>query len=110
MEKFLFLFRGGMTSGSPEAMQANMQEWFAWVEKLRKEGRYISGEPLHPAGKTVVGAKRIITDGPYAEGKELVGGFFIVDAKDLDEATEMAKASPDYKNGGSVEVRQVMKM
>ena len=106
----MFLFRGGMTSGSPEAMQANMQEWFAWIEKLRKDNKYLAGEPLLPMGKTVAGAKKTITDGPYAEGKELVGGFFIVEANGLAEATEMAKDSPDYRNGGSVEVRQIMKI
>lgn len=110
MEKFMYLFRGGMPTESPEVMQANMQEWLDWVDKLRKEGKYLAGEPLLPGGKTITGAKKAVTDGPYAEGKELVGGFFIVEAKDYDAAVEMAKDCPDYKHGGSVEIRQVMKM
>jgi len=110
MEKFMYLFRGGMPNASPEAMQSNMQEWLTWIEKLRKQGKYLAGEPLLPGGKTITGNKKSITDGPYAEGKELVGGFFIVEAKDYSEAVELAKDCPDYKHDGSVEIRQVLKM
>jgi hypothetical protein len=110
MEKYMFIFIGGDPSHlSPEAQQAHMQKWFAWVEKLKNEKSYVSGEALLPGGKTIKGSKKAITDGPYAEGKEVVGGFFVVNAKDINEATEMAKACPDYDLGGSVEVREVMK-
>jgi hypothetical protein len=110
MEKYMFLFLGGDTSHlSPEAQQAHMQKWFAWVEKLTKQNRYIAGEALHPGGKTISGSRKAVTDGPYAESKELVGGFFVVYAKDLAEATEMAKDCPDYDLGGAVEVREVVK-
>ena len=108
MEKFMYLFRGGL-NGSPEEMQENMQKWLAWVDKLSKQGKYVSGEPLLPGGKTIAGPKMAITDGPFIEGKEVIGGFFIVNAKDYAEAVEMAKDCPDYAHGGSVEVRQVMK-
>jgi hypothetical protein len=110
MEKYMFIFIGGDPSHlSPEAQQVHMQKWFAWVEKLTNEKRYVSGEALLPGGKTIKGAKKSITDGPYAEGKEIVGGFFVVLAKDLAEAVEMAKACPDYELDGVVEVREVMK-
>ncbi len=110
MEKYMFIFIGGDPSHlSPEAQQAHMQKWFAWVEKLTNEKRYVSGEALLPGGKTIKGSKKAVTDGPFAEGKEVVGGFFVVTAKDLNEATEMAKACPDYELGGIVEVREVMK-
>ena len=110
MEKYMFIFIGGDPSHlSPEAQQAHMQKWFAWVEKLTNEKRYVSGEALLPGGKTIKGSKKAVTDGPYAESKEVVGGFFVVNAKDLNEATEMAKACPDYDLGGIVEVREVMK-
>lgn len=106
----MFIFIGGDPSHlSAEAQQAHMGKWFAWVEKLQKENRYVSGEALLPGGKTIKGSKKVITDGPYAEGKEVVGGYFVVNAKDLNEATEMAKACPDYDLGGIVEVREVMK-
>jgi hypothetical protein len=111
MEKYMFLFRGGdISKFSPQQQEAHMLKWLAWVEKLRKEERYLSGEPLLPGGKTVAGVKKSVTDGPFAESKEVVGGFFIVNAKSLDEAIQMAKDSPDYELGGSVEVREVMKM
>jgi hypothetical protein len=110
MEKFMFIFIGGMEpKNSPEAMQASMQEWFSWIEKLKKEGRYDGGEALEPSGKGISGSKKIVTDGPFAEGKELVGGYFIVKAKDLDEAVMLAKDSPDLKHNGRVEVRPLMK-
>ena len=110
MEKFMFLFVGGDYSHlSNEAMEAHMQKWFAWVEKLTKQERYVAGESLLPGGKKVVGPKKIVTDGPYAEGKEVVGGFFVVLAKDINEAVELAKDCPDYHLGGGVEVREVQK-
>ena len=111
MEKYMFLFKGGNASTlSPEAQQGQMQKWLTWVEKLQKENRYVSGEPLLPGGKVISGVKKTVTDGPFAESKELIGGFFIVNAKDLNEATAMAKDAPDFDLGGSVEVRQVLKM
>lgn len=110
MEKFMFIFIGGDTSKlSAEAQQAQMGKWFAWVEKLTKAGRYASGEALLPGGKTITGPKKVVTDGPFAESKELVGGYFVLLAKDLNEATEMAKECPDYELGGIVEVRSVVK-
>ena len=106
----MFIFIGGDPSHlSPEAQQAHMQKWFAWVEKLQNEKRYVSGEALLPGGKTIRGSKKSVTDGPYAESKEVVGGYFVVNAKDLNEATEMAKACPDYALDGIVEVREVVK-
>jgi hypothetical protein len=110
MEKYMFIFIGGDPSHlSAEAQQAHMQKWFAWVEKLQNEKRYVSGEALLPGGKTIKGSKKTVTDGPFAEGKEVVGGYFVVNAKDLNEATEMAKACPDYALDGIVEVREVVK-
>jgi hypothetical protein len=113
MEKFMFIFQGGMGADAqpaPEVMQAQMGKWMAWIDKLSKAGKYVSGEPLLPGGKLVKGPDKRVTDGPYTEGKELVGGFFIVNAENFDEAVSMAKDCPDYEYGGSVQVRQVMKM
>ena len=106
----MLIFLGGDPSHlSPEAQQAHMGKWFAWVEKLRKEQRYVAGEALLPGGKTVKGPKKAVTDGPFAESKEIVGGFFVLNAKNLDEAVLIAKDCPDYDLGGVVEVREVMK-
>jgi hypothetical protein len=81
MEKFALLFRGGLTSESPEVMQKHMQKWLMWVEKLKKEGKYLAGEPLLPGGKKLAGASKTVTDGPYTEGKDVIGGFFILGVK-----------------------------
>jgi hypothetical protein len=109
MEKYIFLFRGGDVSNlSPQQQEAQMGKWMAWVDKLSKEGKYLAGEPLLPGGRTISGSKKTVTDGPFTEAKEVIGGFFMVQAKNLDEATEMAKDSPDYDWGGTVEVREVM--
>ena len=107
----MLIFHGAMGEDqSPEVMQAHMGKWMSWIEKLNKEGRYVAGEPLIPGGKLVSGPNKTVTDGPYTEGKEVVGGFFLVNARDLDEAVEISKDCPDYELGGSVQVRQVMKM
>jgi len=106
MKNFMFLFRGGRTPVSPEEMQAQMQKWMGWIQRLRDEGKYLAGDPLEGAGK-VLTSKKVITDGPFAEGKEVVGGYFVVHAATLDEAAEMAKDCPIFENGGSVEVRPV---
>jgi|SRR6185295_7713103 len=111
MEKFMLIFQGGMQGDlSPEQMQANMGKWMAWIDKLRKTDQYVAGEPLLPGGKLIAGKKKTVTDGPYTEGKELVGGFFIIKAKDFDEAIEICDDYPDYESGGSIQVRQVMKL
>ena len=110
MEKFAFLFHGGRGAESPEVMQSRMQQWFAWVEQLRKEGKYVAGEPLHEGGRKVTGSAKIVTDGPFTEAKDIIGGFIIVNADNYNEAVEMANDYPDYNNGGTVEIRQVMKM
>jgi hypothetical protein len=110
MEKYMFIFLGGDPSHlSPDAQQAHMQKWFEWVQKLTNEKRYVGGEALLPGGKTIAGQKKIVTDGPFAESKEVVAGYFVVLAKNLAEATEMAKECPDYVLNGIVEVREVMK-
>jgi hypothetical protein len=111
MEKFMLIFQGGMGNDrSPEAIQSQMGKWMAWIEKLNKEGKYVAGEPLVPGGKLISGVNKTVTDGPFTEGKEVVGGFFIVNASNWDEAIEISKDYPDYELGGAVQVRQVMKL
>jgi hypothetical protein len=111
MEKFMLIFHGGMpTDRSPEEMQANMGKWMAWIDNLAKDGKYVSGEPLLPGGKLIKGKATQVTDGPYTEGKEIVGGYFIINAADYNEAVSLCTGYPDYAIGGSIQVRQVMKM
>jgi hypothetical protein len=112
MEKFMLIFHNDTTApkGSPEEMQGQMGKWMAWIEKLNKEGRYVSGEPLLPGGKLVSGKNKTITDGPYTEGKELVGGYFVINAENIDEAAKIATDCPGFEYGAKVQVRPVMKM
>lgn len=109
MSNFMFLFRGGLDpfTASPEAMQQNMEQWLAWVGQLQASGVYVAGEALMPTGKTLH-KDHVVTDGPYMESKEMVGGFFVVKADSLDVALEIAKGCPDLSIGGSVEVRDVV--
>jgi hypothetical protein len=112
MEKFMYLFRGGDGSNnqSPEAMQAHMQKWMHWMGELSKQGKFVGGEPLQREGKQITGSKMVITDGPFVEAKEVVGGYLIVNAKDMDEAVELSKGCPLFEVDGKVEVRPIMKM
>jgi hypothetical protein len=113
MEKFMLIFQGGMHAGSPqspEIMQAQMGKWMAWIDKLNKAGKYLAGEPLLPGGKQITGKNKNVTDGPYTEGKEVVGGFFLIKAENMAEAVKICDDYPSYEEGGTVQVRQVMKM
>lgn len=107
----MFLFKGGKNGAeaSPEEMQASMGKWMSWIEDLSKQGVYKSGEPLESDGK-VVHADRSITDAPLTEFKELIGGYFIVEAATFDAACVMAKDCPVLDEGGSVIVRPVMEL
>ena len=110
MEKFMLIFQNGAhAERSPEEIQATMGKWMAWIGKLSEAGKYVAGEPLLPGGK-VLTAVDTVTDGPYAEGKEVIGGYFIVHAENYDDAVAMCSDYPDFGYGGKVHVRQVMKM
>lgn len=112
MSKYLFLFRGGMNmqAASPEQLQANMMLWKNWMEDLAKQGKLLGGEPLDRPGKVLSGKAKKVTDGPFAEGKEVVGGYLMVNAGGLDEAVELSKGCPIFQHDGSVEVRAVQEM
>ncbi len=112
MAAFMFIFRGDAARrDSPEQMQQHMQKWLTWFQGLEKAGVYHGqAAPLEPGGKVIRGARRAVTDGPYAEAKDLVGGYAIVEAKDLDAAVEVARGCPTYERDGVVEVRPVRAM
>jgi len=109
MTKFMYVFRGGafVTTGlSPAELGAHLGKWRAWVNELTKSGRSEAvGPPLQSHGKSVRGSSRQVTDGPYAEGKDLVTGSLVVLAESLEEATELALGCPIYEFDGSVEIR-----
>ncbi|MEY2881081.1 MAG: hypothetical protein RLZZ15_3461 [Verrucomicrobiota bacterium] len=109
---YMFLFRqpADAPAGTPEQMQAHFQKWMEWIGSMRAKGQYLAGEPLEEQPGRVLrgprGAKA--SDGPFAEAKEVVGGFMIIKAQSLAEASAIAKDCPGLEVGGSVEIRQVM--
>ena len=110
MAKFMFLQRGGCENRpemTPEQMQQEMQMWMDWIQGGIEAGWMLDGgDGLKPGG-AVVNADLSVTDGPFAESKELVGGYSMVEASDLAAAIELAKGSPMPKSGGTVEVREL---
>jgi hypothetical protein len=112
MSQFLYIYRGGDNgSMSPEQMQQRMQKWVAWMKELGAKGQLAAqGNPLEESGKVVRGRSKTVTDGPYAETKDVVGGYTIIEAKDLAEAAEISKGCPIFDVDGIVEVRPIMKM
>jgi hypothetical protein len=116
MSEFVYLYRSSeqehqQTMGSPEQMQKTMQKWMAWMKELGEKGHIKDpGQPLERTGKVVKGKQKTVTDGPYAETKDIVGGYTLVEAKDLAQAVELSYGCPILETGGLVEVRPVLKM
>lgn len=113
MTDFLLLFRNdnaSQSSLSPEQMQQHTQKWRAWIGELVKSGNFKSGEPLERTGKVLRGKSKLLTDGPYAESKDLVGGYLMITAENVDHAVELSRGCPIFETDGIVEVRPVGKL
>jgi hypothetical protein len=96
----------------PEAEKGKIfQEYMDYSKRIRKSGHYIGGHALQPVSTATTvrekNGKTLTTDGPFAETREQLGGFYLVEAKDLDEATALAKGIPAVRTG-SIEVRPIM--
>jgi hypothetical protein len=106
----LLLFRGtdwhkGL---SPEEMQQVVSQWKAWFDRLTAQGKAIAGNPLENQGKVVSGKSgRMVADGPFAESKEAIGGYFLLKVDTLEEAVTIAQGCPGLPYGAVVEVRPV---
>ena len=109
MKEYMLLFRNEKMEQAPSAeqMKMMMQQWQSWISGMAKQGNYSGTNRLLPEGKTLK-PNNVITDGPYLEAKEMVGGYVIVKADSLDEAVNIARACPNLQYGGNVEVRAVM--
>lgn len=109
--EYMLIFRGtdwhkGL---SPEKMQEVAGEWMAWFKRLSDQGTAIAGNPLEPAGKVVSGkGGRVVADGPFAEAKEAIGGYFLLKVNTLEDAVAIAKECPGLPYGAKIEVRPVM--
>jgi len=111
MSEFVYLYRGGERGRSPERMQEMMQKWMAWLKGLAAKGHVKDqGHPLERSGKLVKGKQKTATDGPFAEAKDVVGGYTLIEALDLEQAVELSKGCPIFEVEGAVEVRPIMKM
>lgn len=111
MSEFAYLFRGRETSASPEQMQKTMEKWVAWFKDLGAKGLIKDpGNPLEHTGAVVKGKLKVINDGPYAEAKDVVGGYIVIEATDLARAVEISKGCPVLDVGGSVEIRPIQKL
>lgn len=112
MKQFMYLLRGGddLNELSPEEMEAHMGLWKSWMGGLSEQGKLVGGLPLSKEGKQVSNGS-MVTDGPFAAGKEVVGGYIIVNAETIDEAIQTSLGCPILKEtNGNVEVREMMEM
>lgn len=111
MKQFMMIFIGADYAAlglSPEELQSRMGKWFAWGNKMEEAGVLRGGEALTPQIKRVVGKNRTVTDLTSAEVKEIVGGYYTVEAKDFDAVVKIAQDYPDYDLNGTVEIREIM--
>ena len=97
-----------LANQSPEAWQAELQKWNHWIGGIAAQGKLVGGEALMPGGRTLTGTGQLLTDGPYTEGKEIVSGYLVLQALDLDEAAQLAQGCPVFESQGKVEVRPVI--
>jgi|ERR1700722_245519 hypothetical protein len=107
---YMLLFRGNewYKGLSPEEMQSVSGQWMAWFKRLSEQGKAIAGNPLEPEGRMVSGKNgRVIADGPFAESKEAIGGYFLLNVGSFDEAVAIAKECPGLPYGAKIEVRHI---
>ncbi|MGH7990037.1 MAG: YciI family protein [Limisphaerales bacterium] len=106
---FMLIFRGNdwQKGLSPEETQKISDQWMAWFKRLTDDGKAIAGNPLEPKGKIVSGKNGNVVDGPFAESKEAIGGYFLLAVEDLDEAVAIAQKCPGLPFGAKIEVRPV---
>lgn len=111
LSQYLLIFRESDDAPeiAPEEMEAMFATWFAWADRLGAVGKYDGGNPLTEEGRVVRGDKgESVTDGPFVEAKEVLCGYFLIKAADMDEACAIARDCPGLPRGMSVEVRPIM--
>jgi hypothetical protein len=107
---YMLIFRGTdwYAGLSPEEMQQISDRWMAWLKRLTDQGKAIGANPLEPTGKIVAGKNgRVVSDGPFAESKETIGGYFLLTVNSVEEAVAIAQECPGLSYGIRVEVRPV---
>lgn len=114
MNEFLLVFRNDAAAAqaqmSPDQMQAMMKTWMDWIGGIAARNKLVSsGNRLAPTGK-VLAPNNVITDGPFVEIKEAIGGYIIVKADSLEEATTLSHGCPILDVNGTVEIRMIITM
>jgi hypothetical protein len=111
MKEFLLLFRGGDQERrqlSPEQIEAHVNRWQDWIRNLAEQNHFVSGQPLVSDGKVLQGTQKKLTDGPFMEGKEIVGGFVVLRAADMEAAVLLAQDCPNLEaESGLIEIREI---
>jgi hypothetical protein len=116
MSEYVFLFRSDEAGaheaiGTPERAQKSLQAYMAWIGELEANGHLKNrGLPLERSGKVVRGENTVVTDGPFAEAKDMVLGFIVIEARDMTQAVQLASRCPIAQGGGAVEIRPVMSL
>lgn len=109
MTQFMLLLRGGdFHRYSPEEMQEITEQYLDWANQLRNEDRYHGGDELKNGGRIMSVQNGRIVDGPFTETKEMIGGYFVISARDIAEAARIAHACPHFKFDGEVEIREIV--
>lgn len=111
MKKFILLLHEDaerLESLSPKDMEQMVQDHFAYAKSLQEKGCMLSGDGLDPAGKQISTDEMVIKDGPYVESKFMLGGYYLINAPDMDAALELARSCPCHHWGGTTEVRAIM--
>jgi len=110
MEEYILIFRheDGTKIASPEQIQVWMKQTMDWIGGIAAQNKFVDGTGLPFDGAKVVHHKGVVTNGPFGEIKETLGGFIIVKAASVEEAVEFAKGSPVLQgDGNTVEVRKI---
>lgn len=114
MKEFIFLFRSASSPAdaqlSPEQLQNMIKPWQDWMGSIAAQNKL--ADPGNRLGResATVHPGNVVTDGPYAEIKEMLGGYIMVKTESLQEAVELAKACPILTIGGTVEIRDIIRM
>jgi hypothetical protein len=113
MPKYLMILHDAMpvlASLSPAQMQAVIEKYQAWSAKLGQAGKLAGGEKLRDEGGrhiTAPNGKVVVRDGPFAEAKEVIGGYFIIEGANYDDAVKLSSDCPHLELGGRIELREI---
>lgn len=113
MKQFLLLLHEDvekLNELSPKEMQDLANAHMNWANKLAEAGHLISGDGLQENGVLISGKNCVVKDGPYLESKEIIGGYYLLKADNIETIVKLAKDCPTHHYGGTTEIRQIMEM